>query len=148
MQHSESDTEPEGQGSRSPHRSGYDSDPSGDSESVRVLEMPPVGLSARARAPNATSATSPTLVEASQYVPFRQFAQLRQTCEFMQGQNQELRTLVQSFSERVGLGAQVPVVGERPARDTAREVRAILAIAENWLRVLPSSSSGVRDPEG
>ena len=66
----------------------------------------------------------------------------------MQGQNQELRALVQSFSERVGLGVEVPAVGGHLAGDTAREVRAILAIAEKWLRVLLSSSSGVRYPEG
>lgn len=39
-------------------------------------------------------------------------------------------------------------MGGSPARDTTREVRGVLALASRWLRILPSTSGGIRDPEG
>lgn len=97
-----SESEAEGEGSQAPSRevappaseSSIESDPSEDSEPEEVpapvvLVVQSVVPFARTRASSSASVTSPASVGAEQWVPFRHFAELRQTCDFMHGQNQE-----------------------------------------------------------
>ena len=115
---------------------------------MAIAEPQPTILIRSSRAP-ATSATSRMILREPITVPQQRYTELARECDFVSGQNVELRRLVESWMGE-GLGVRTPVpAATDPLSDTAKvRVRALVEIANQKLSALPSSSRRPGDPRG